>query len=95
MTPVPYPVTSKPGGLRQFPSIDGGSTNPSATQMFRNAFADGYEAITGKKYYRPKALTTKEKVNDETEPGKERLIKTLQRKAATSAWRARPIQSQS
>ncbi len=63
--------------------------------MFRNAFADGYEAITVKKYYRPKALTTKEEVNDETEAGKERLVKTLQRKAAISAWRARPIQSQS
>jgi hypothetical protein len=48
--------------------------------MFRNAFADGYEAITGKKYYRPKALTTKEEVIDETEAGKERLIKRLQRR---------------
>jgi hypothetical protein len=98
MTPVPYPVTSKPGGLKAVSEHRWRFDQPvcyTAKKMFRNAFADGYEAITAKKYYRPKALTTKEEVIDETEAGKERLIKTLQRKAATSAWRARPIQSQS
>jgi len=45
--------------------------------MFRNAFADGYEAITGKKYQRQKPLTTKEEVKEEADAGKDRLIKTL------------------
>ena len=31
-----------------------GQPGYTAEKMFRNAFADGYEAITGKKYYRPK-----------------------------------------
>jgi hypothetical protein len=49
----------------------------TAEKRFRNAFADGYEAITGKKYYRPKRLTTKEEVEEATEAVKGRLLKTL------------------
>ncbi len=49
----------------------------TAEKMFRNAFAKGYGAITGKKYHRQKPLTTKEEVKVETEAGKDRLIKRL------------------
>ena len=35
--------------------------------MFRNAFADVYEAVTGQKYYAAKLLTTKEVVREEAD----------------------------
>ena len=37
----------------------------TAEKMFRRAFAYGYEAITGQKYYAAKPLTTKEEVREE------------------------------
>lgn len=37
----------------------------TAEKMFRNAFADGYEAVTGQKYYAAKPLTTKDEVREE------------------------------
>ena len=37
----------------------------TAQKMFRNAFADGYEAVTGRKYYVPKPLTTREELKEE------------------------------
>ena len=49
----------------------------TAEKMFRNAFAVGYEAVTGRKYPHPKPLTTKEEVQEETEAVKDRLMKTL------------------
>jgi hypothetical protein len=48
----------------------------TAEKMFRNAFADGYEAVTGMKYYRPRPLITNEEVKEETEAVKDRLMKT-------------------
>ena len=35
--------------------------------MFRNAFADGYEAVTGQKYYAASPLSTKEAVREEAD----------------------------
>jgi hypothetical protein len=49
----------------------------TAQKMFRNAFADGYKAVTGKKYYDQKPLTTKEEIRRELEDFQERLIGTL------------------
>ena len=37
----------------------------TAEKMFRRAFADGYEAVTGQKYYAAKPLTTKEEGREE------------------------------
>ncbi len=37
----------------------------TAEKMFRTAFADGYESVTGRKYYAPKPLTTKEEVRED------------------------------
>ena len=37
----------------------------TAEKMFRNAFADDYEAVTGQKYYAAKPLTTKEEGREE------------------------------
>jgi hypothetical protein len=45
----------------------------TAEKMFRNAFADGYEAVTGQKYYRAKPLTTKDELREEAKAIYERL----------------------
>jgi hypothetical protein len=50
----------------------------TAHKMFRNAFADGYKAITGKEYHRQKPLTTKEEIQRELDGFKERLAKSLE-----------------
>jgi len=50
-------------------------------KMFRNAFANGYKAITGKKYYDPKPLITNEEVRAETEARMKRLEETLRTRA--------------
>ena len=39
----------------------------TAEKMFRRAFADGYEVVTGQKYYVAKPLTTKEEVREEAD----------------------------
>jgi hypothetical protein len=39
--------------------------------MFRNAFADGYKAVTGRKYYHAKPLTTKEELRKEAKAVRE------------------------
>jgi len=44
----------------------------TAEKMFRNAFAAGYRAVTGLKYYAPKALTTKEAIDSIMEKVKTR-----------------------
>lgn len=39
----------------------------TAEKMFRSAFADGYEAVTGQKYYAAKPLATKEEMREEAD----------------------------
>src|SRR5215204_25289 len=48
-------------------------SDTTAEKMFRNAFADGYEVVTGQKYYRAKPLTTKDELREEAKAMYERL----------------------
>jgi hypothetical protein len=50
----------------------------AAQKMFRNAFAAGYKAVTGKEYHPPKPLTTREEIQRELEGFEERLAKSLE-----------------
>jgi hypothetical protein len=65
----------------RFPRDDrwrSGQPGNTAEKMFRDAFANGYRAVTGREYHPPKFVTTREEMHRASEALKERLANSLE-----------------